>query len=689
MVAGLLTLLATVGATASTSAFDLNSGRLSGVRATADGDGLSVAFGAKELWPNIEWQAPDASGWDWSKSGALVFTVRNPGKTDASFHVKFVDHLDDGKKHDVTVSGMAHAGQTETFYMSLEPRTKRAASGMRALPRLPADPTLGTCMGSGVEPTHIDRVQIFRSNPKTEATIIIKSIELRGEPSKEDLVGIVDCYGQYTRYDWPGKIHVDADMVAQKTAEEADLKIHPGSADRDRWGGWASGPRQAATGFFRSVQIDGKWWLVDPDGALFISIGMDVVRPDLGTTVEGREKMFTWLPDASDPLASSYPPSLPGNKRTINFLRANRIRKYGSNDDVLFGDRAVARLKSWGFNTFGNWSKEYYAKERSFPYVVAIGTKGGFATVPTGIRFGGGKMPDPFDPAFAVDVEANVRAKVADAKDDPACIGYFFDNELGWGMPSVDKEHFGLCYGALGLSREAPAKYAFVGMLKSRYGTIEKLNAAWGTKAVTWSDVEAPFKAPDPLMSTAQRRDFSDYLSLFADKYFDVVSSTIKRYDSNHMYLGCRFAYWFTPEAVKSAAKYCDTISFNIYTWNREAYAFAEALGKPCIVGEFHFGATDRGMFSGDITVATQQERAAQYASYVASVLAEPAFVGCHWFQYFDEPTTGRSGDGENFNIGFLSITDTPYPELIDSARATNSQVYALHQHPAGVKAGK
>lgn len=645
--------------------------------------GLKVVFGTTESWPNVTWKAPDGGQWDWSKSAALVLELSNPTKREVHFHVKIDDQSADGKEHSTTVSGAIGADKSQTCYVSLEPRSKRQGSGMRSLPSSPAMTAFGECLGSGVEPSHVKAVQIFLAMPKQEATLVVKSISPKGTAVAIDLTKLVDKYGQYTRADWPGKIHSDADFAAQLTGEDADLKSHPAPKDRDKWGGWASGPKQAATGFFHTANVGGKWWLVDPDGSLFLSMGVDVVRPDLSTTVGGRENMFEWIPDAADPLASCLSSPTPTSKANLNFLRANRIRKYGGNDPQAFADRAVTRLSSWGFNTLGNWSIESIGQERHFPYVAALAIKANVPTVPTGMRLGGGKMADPFDPAFAANVDELVKAKSATVKDDPACIGYFFDNELSWGMPDVDGEHFGLCYAVLGLRAATPAKHAFVEMLQKRYDSIEKLNAAWGTVAASWDEVSSPFRAPAPIATNAQRADFSDYLTLFADKYFSTVRDTIKRNDPNHMYLGCRFAYWFTPEAVKSCAKYSDVISFNIYTWNRDAYLFAENLGKPCIVGEFHFGAADRGMFSGDITVKDQKDRADHYRDYVASILAEPAFVGCHWFQYFDEPTTGRSGDGENFNIGYLSITDTPYPELIAATRSTNARAYQLHANPA------
>jgi len=41
-----------------------------------------------------------------------------------------------------------------------------------------------------------------------------------------------------------------------------------------------------------------------------------------------------------------------------------------------------------------------------------------------------------------------------------------------------------------------------------------------------------------------------------------------------------------------------------------------------------------------------------------------PALIDTHWFQWIDQPSTGRN-DGENYNIGFVDVTDRPYNELV------------------------
>ena len=97
------------------------------------------------------------------------------------------------------------------------------------------------------------------------------------------------------------------------------------------------------------------------------------------------------------------------------------------------------------------------------------------------------------------------------------------------------------------------------------------------------------------------------------------------------------------------------------------------------IIGEFHFGALDRGLFHvGLKATKDQNDRAAKYRDYLEGALKNPWLVGAHWFEYRDEPLTGRF-DGENYQIGFVDICDNPYPETIAAARDIGARMYPLH----------
>lgn len=75
-------------------------------------------------------------------------------------------------------------------------------------------------------------------------------------------------------------------------------------------------------------------------------------------------------------------------------------------------------------------------------------------------------------------------------------------------------------------------------------------------------------------------------------------------------------------------------MSFNRYERELDGAAgeWLRKLGKPAIIGEFHFGSTDRGMFApGVVDVGSEVERESAYAAYIRSVAANPDFVGFLW----------------------------------------------------------
>ena len=81
-------------------------------------------------------------------------------------------------------------------------------------------------------------------------------------------------------------------------------------------------------------------------------------------------------------------------------------------------------------------------------------------------------------------------------------------------------------------------------------------------------------------------------------------------------------------------------------------------------------------MFSSSLApVGDQKERATSYTRFVQGALAHPNFVGTHWFQFRDQPLTGRY-DGEGYQIGFVDVADTPYPELTRAAREVGENMY-------------
>jgi hypothetical protein len=220
---------------------------------------------------------------------------------------------------------------------------------------------------------------------------------------------------------------------------------------------------------------------------------------------------------------------------------------------------------------------------------------------------------------------------------------------------------------------DQPVKIAVIEHLKQKYEKIEKLNTVWHSQHKSWDALLRSTERPN--IQNA-REDMVECYRLIAEQYFKVIKEELQAACPNKMYLGCRFSGG-NSIATSEAAKYCDIVSFNIYRYDLDNFTLPEGIDKPCIIGEFHFGALDRGMIhTGLGPVESQKARAAAYERYVMSAINNRYLVGTHWFQYMDQATTGRGLDGENYQIGLLTATDSPYPETIEAVRKIGNIMY-------------
>ena len=145
-------------------------------------------------------------------------------------------------------------------------------------------------MRQNLDVSHVVGFRVFLISPEEPVELVLKKAALGPEVKLE---GMVDRFGQYAYGSWPGKLTGgEEELLQRRLEEESSLEKANAFEGRDRFGGWARGPLLEATGFFRTARVDGTWWLVDPDGRLFFSSGIDCVDPNEATIVTGRESFF-------------------------------------------------------------------------------------------------------------------------------------------------------------------------------------------------------------------------------------------------------------------------------------------------------------------------------------------------------------------------------------------------------------
>jgi len=350
--------------------------------------------------------------------------------------------------------------------------------------------------------------------------------------------------------------------------------------------------------------------------------------------------------------------------KSFDFGKANLYRKYGENWYSKSSEITHRRLKSWGLNTIANWSDPGIYRMSKTPYIVPIGHS--FFPI-KGSDGPWGAFPDPFADIFVKSLKRRLEYEKGKSIDDPWCIGYFVDNELVWGDNKC------IALSTLKSPADQPAKIVFVDDLKNKYQTIEKLNAQWGTDHKSWKALLKYVGTPDTEKADADLKAF--YLKV-AEKYFGTVNHVLTEVAPNQLYLGCRFAA-LNDDVARVASRYCDVVSYNLYYYDVSTYSLPLAsVDKPILIGEFHFGALDRGLFhTGLKSAKSQDHRAKLYKDYIEGALRNRTIVGTGWFQFRDEAATGRFDD-ENYQIGFLDICDNPYAETIKANREIGEKMY-------------
>jgi len=141
--------------------------------------------------------------------------------------------------------------------------------------------------------------------------------------------------------------------------------------------------------------------------------------------------------------------------------------------------------------------------------------------------------------------------------------------------------------------------------------------------------------------------------------------------------------WWENDSDWDLISAHCDVIGYDRYATDYEGILPFEARhDKPTLLGEFshpswYGGNRGYGRF-GNFT-ETDAESGALYRDWIAKAAADPACIGALWFQYRDEPITGRgpgTGNGlvigEHFAFGFVDVTDRPKWDLVRPARAAN-----------------
>ncbi len=397
------------------------------------------------------------------------------------------------------------------------------------------------------------------------------------------------------------------------------------------YGSWKVN-QQNPTGFFRTLKIKDRWWIIDPEGYPYINKGVAVFRPFSSENQETAMK-----------------------------------EKYGSPEEWYNHESDF--LKSQGFNGTGAWSDVDLIRNSKKPIVYTVIVNAMASYKAEHIKRFGGKYKTAgwqgyrfdlvmvFDPEFNAYCDAAFKP-VAKYKDDKYLLGYYSDNELPWKTDALD-------ISLKNLEKDEPGYIA----------------------AKKWLDKR---KNKDAGLEDINEEDRLAFSGFYFETYIKKVTAALKKYDPNHMYLGCRFNQQerqelTNPEIFRVAGKYMDVISINHYRkWEPDATQmndWEKWSGKPFLITEWYTKGEDSGLKNetgAGWLVKTQQDRGYFYQNFVLDILKSKNCVGWHWFTYQDNDPNNLKTDSSNrdSNKGIVDSNLNHYDPLLKQMKIINDQVF-------------
>ena len=485
---------------------------------------------------------------------------------------------------------------------------------------------------------------------------------------------LIDEMGQWVGKSWPGKTRSTDDLTASLNKRYAEAASQPpqwGVCGWNKWGGLESKKLTAGSGWFATHHDGKRWWLVDPDGYAFISVGPDCVgATNQWIPVSVMEQHMSWLPCADDPVFGDARRDTMSYRQmstdAVNFEIANLIRAFGSEWLKKYAVIVKHDMMELGFNTVANWSAPELYKIMRMPYFIPMpaypGTKKNIFR----------SFPDVFADEFTKNAVDYARF-IEQYKDDPCLVGYFMTNEPDWAYI----QDLNVAEQLLACPHDLYSKGALISWLCDKYGhDIAAFNTAWNVGWHSFEDAHVPVREAARSSATAEA-DLKEFSRVLIRRYTEIPALECRKADPHHLNFGMRYASISSPEIVEGWDLF-DVYSINNYYMCpvEEINRIAQIIERPILIGEFHFGALDAGMpATGLRGVVSQRERGIAYAYYVENAAAHPSMVGAHYFILEDQNALGRY-DGENLNIGVMDVCLTVYDDFATGIKQAHSRLY-------------
>lgn len=277
---------------------------------------------------------------------------------------------------------------------------------------------------------------------------------------------------------------------------------------------------RGTAGYFRVAKTtQGQWWFLDPDNKPFYYRGICAVNR--AGTAGGRR---------ANPGAYA--------------VTVDRKYNYQASPDA-FVEACKNKLLDLNFNAYGAWAtEEFFNKGVPFTEIIEFFKEGPF--LPSINEKQG--LPDIFHPDWLIAADRKARALCSPLRSSKLLVGYFTDNEIGFGKAddfgldlgfTAGQFDFALLRLVLGMKSGEPAcEFAWNFLLNRHHNSFKELSDAWQVNITSKEDVKKLNESKTLIPGKAFGEDAQAFVELYAKRYFEITNKCIRRYDPNHLILG-------------------------------------------------------------------------------------------------------------------------------------------------------
>ena len=425
--------------------------------------------------------------------------------------------------------------------------------------------------------------------------------------------------------------------------------------------------------FFHAEQINGRWWLVTPEGHGFYGVGMS--HPITGFT-----------------------------KSAVLFV-------YGGDQEAWFKG-SIQRMRDLGYNCV--WSGPYCPerlqsnyvdkalarkvfREAKIPYVFPL------PLIKHDVEFlPGEKRPDVFSEEYVQFVDDLIAEFVPGLKNDPWVMGYYFgfgsfDQEANWINQTIER-------------KDSPGRNRFMSILEKRYeGDIEKFNVIYESNFNSFKDLKkngtllypkwikqvkfGRMTMPETEGAEEMYEDFQALLGEMVEQVYRLGYEAVRKYDNNHMIYGSYVKEaTLTKEMWLRVDSYIDVIAPQHVSEAFPIEPIVELLRKPALISDQPLGQ----VYSPALLMAKKAhgpvpghtDRLVLYDILADRISKSPDYIGAQICGVlFDQSHPNKAY--ELGQPGFFTIEGEPKQHLCSTAKKLNNRMLENVLAPPDISAAK